>query len=104
MQGFSFQDDDVDEQLDKQYTEQFNFGGGLFEKKADASDAGEAADPDRHRSKKEVCLLHHAQAVLPASNPMTMSKLTVGHIWLEYVHYTQPHETTPSRGWHKCSV
>ena len=52
MQGFSFQDDDVDDHLNRQMTEQFNFGGGLFEKKTDSADPD--ADPDRHRSKKEV--------------------------------------------------
>lgn len=52
LQGFSFQDDDADDHLNQQMTEQFNFGGGLFEKKIDSADPD--ADPDRHRSKKEV--------------------------------------------------
>ena len=52
MQGLSFQDDEADEQLNKEYTEQFNFGGGLFERKADST--GPDADPDMRRSKKEV--------------------------------------------------
>ena len=52
MQGLSFQDDDADDHLNQQFTEQFNFGGGLLEKKS--SSAGADADPDRHRSKKEV--------------------------------------------------
>ncbi|DBA84060.1 TPA: hypothetical protein ACH3X1_006541 [Trebouxia sp. C0004] len=51
-EAFSFQDDDADDQLNRQMTEQFNFGGGLFEKKTDSADP--VADPDRHRSKKEV--------------------------------------------------
>ncbi|DBA90017.1 TPA: hypothetical protein ACH3X2_004286 [Trebouxia sp. C0005] len=51
-EGFSFQDDDADDHLNQQMTEQFNFGGGLFEKKIDSADPD--ADPDRHRSKKEV--------------------------------------------------
>ena len=37
MQGLSFQDDDIDDQLDRQLTEQFNFGGGLLEKKSDGA-------------------------------------------------------------------
>ena len=52
VQGLSFQDDEADEQLNKEYTEQFNFGGGLFERKADSTSPD--ADPDMRRSKKEV--------------------------------------------------
>lgn len=52
MQGLSFQDDDIDDHLDRQLTEQFNFGGGLLEKKSDGTDLD--ADPDRRRSEKEV--------------------------------------------------
>ena len=59
LQGFSFQDDDVDDHLNKQYTEQFNFGGGLLEKKVGSSDPD--ADPDKYRSKKEV---HHTSIQL----------------------------------------
>ena len=43
-------------------TEQFNFGGGLFEKKTDSADPN--ADPDRHRSKKEVWHQLHAIKLL----------------------------------------
>lgn len=52
LQGLSFQDDEADEHLNKEYTEQFNFGGGLFERKANSADPD--ADQDTRRSKKEV--------------------------------------------------
>jgi len=76
LQGFSFQDDDVDDHLNRQMTEQFNFGGGLLEKKNDSADPD--ADPDRHRSKKEVGhqlhafrLPHSCKAAMPCSwDPM----------------------------------
>ena len=42
----------MDDHLNRQMTEQFNFGGGLLEKKTDSADPD--ADPDRHRSRKEV--------------------------------------------------
>ena len=61
MQGLSFQDEEADDHLNKEYTEQFNFGGGLFERKADST--GPNADPDTHRSKKEVHRLFHLTSV-----------------------------------------
>lgn len=43
---------DEDESLDREATEQLNFGGGFLTEKAGTADTAE--DDDRHRTKKEV--------------------------------------------------
>lgn len=56
IQSVFGQYDNDDDHMNGEMTEQLNFGGGFLQKKASTAETDE--DPDRHRTKKEVGLLH----------------------------------------------
>lgn len=53
MQSRFGHDDQEDGRLDREATEQLNFGGGLLTKKAGTAETDE--DPERRRTEKEAC-------------------------------------------------